>query len=110
MLWYRILYLIEVSVGLIGCSYFLLTWWRNVSNKWSLAAIDAGGWVILLLGVFVLLFVNLWVYGLHDPTSTSRGIQALLIYLAVDAIVFVRLLQWRRIRREIRRGQLYGVE
>jgi hypothetical protein len=100
MWWFWVPYMVEAAIALGGSLYFLTTWWGGVSKKWSVQAVDAGGWMVLVALSYGLLWVNVLAYDVPVPTTKSRGVQALLTSAAVDVAVVVRLIQWRRIQKE----------
>ena len=102
VLWFQVPYMVMVGGGFLMSGYFLITWWRGVTNKRSLEAFDAGGWVLLMVLALGLVMVNGLIYGLPEPPSVSRGIQGLVIYTVLDSVLIVRMVVWHRIRRQTR--------
>jgi hypothetical protein len=94
--------------GVLVAAWFLGTWWPRVtsSKRFTLPALDVGGWV----GAFFIIYTVLLIDGLVRPTPSDRLADdiadvtlvrsALLVLLiVVNAALTVRLLHWRRIRR-----------
>lgn len=98
-MWFYIPYLILVVYGFLASGWFLETWVRGV-RKMTLGVADSGGWVVLLFLALGMALVNMMVLGWPKVSSVPRGIQGLFIYSILDLVVTIRVIKWRRIRRE----------
>lgn len=98
-MWFNVPYLLLVVYGFLACGWFLETWLRGV-KKVTIGALDSGGWVILIFLALGMALVNLVMLGWPEIRSVPRGVQGLFIYTILDLVVTVRVVKWRRIRRE----------
>jgi len=105
--WFNVPYLLLVVYGFLACGWFLETWVRGV-RKVTIGALDSGGWVFLIFVALGMALVNMALLGWPDIRSVSRGVQALFIYTILDLVVTVRVVKWRRIRREEKLAEKEG--
>jgi len=91
--------------GLVMGSWFLLTWWPRVPRKtrFSLAALDVGGWVAAFVLMYALVFANVvfWPTDNHDPDIVWTRAMLILFVTVINGAMTVRYLHWHRIRRGV---------
>lgn len=82
------------AVGL-GCGlYFVVTWTRRVSHPMSSAALDASGWVYVMVALLCFGLAVVFTRGL--PDEALRQSNQLFFLLAFDALLVNRCRRWRR--------------
>lgn len=104
MNWYAAASVLLLVCGIAPAVWFGWSWGRRMGGKlWSLDALDAGGWVYGLLAVYAFQAVVYAVAGVPEPTSWWLGAARLSLGVLLDAIIVLRALAWRRLRRNYRR-------
>jgi hypothetical protein len=89
--------------GLAMGVWFLARWWPHVDPKdrFSLAALDVGGWVAAFVVVYAAILVNVvfWPTPNHDPDIVKTRVLLILFTVVINVAMTIRCLHWRRIRR-----------
>ena len=91
----------ELTVGFIAGAWFVLGWWPRVKPKFNLEAFDAGGWAAVATLVFGYVGAGYLFGYLHHPVTitVAQSIARVSIYGLFTAMLVVRLVHWRRLRR-----------
>lgn len=92
---------VVVVAGVLPAGYFV--WTYRPRQRWRLDALDAGGWVAIILVLYLLTAWRLVAGGVREPEEWWDGASSLLVAGLVDVVLWVRVLNWRRIRRDVER-------
>lgn len=90
--------LIVLAAGLVPALYF--TWTFRPARPFSLLNLDAGGWVPVIALLYAWAGVR-YVLGMSTPPDTlAEAVLGLGLGVAIDFLLLVRVIHWRRLRRE----------
>jgi hypothetical protein len=93
-----------ILAGLVPGAWFGWSWGRRMRGRLlTLDALDAGGWVYGLLAVYAFQGFVYLLEGVPEPPSWWLGAARLALGVLLDAIIVLRALAWRRLRRSYRR-------
>lgn len=98
--WYWPALALVIAGGILPAVYFLWTW--RPSKALSSSAIDAGGWVAVVLALYLLAALR-GLFGQYRlPETVLEGVLGLLIGAGIDAVLWLRVIRWRAFRRSAR--------
>lgn len=87
-----------IAGGIVPAVFFLVTW--RPRARFSARQLDAGGWVGVVLALYLLAAFRALAGHYRLPTSAPEAVVALAIGAGIDALLWVRLVRWSRFRRE----------
>ena len=94
---YRVILWAVIIGGLVPGFIYLATF--RPYRRFSVTHIDASGWVPLIMVLYVIAAIDT-ALGINDgPQSWGEAIPGLLLGVAIDAALWLRLVRWHRFRR-----------
>ena len=101
----RLLLVYGLTLGVL----FLASWWPHVDprKRWTLPALDVGGWVAAFVSVYAVILVNVlfWPTPNHQADIVTTRALLIMFLITVDTAITIRMLHWRRIRRSTGDGE-----
>jgi hypothetical protein len=95
--WYWPLLWIVLAGGLIPAAWFTWTW--RPRRRWSPRQLDAGGWVHVILALYLLSAFRLATGQSKLPDSVPEALFGLVIGAGIDVVLWVRVTRWLEFRR-----------
>lgn len=94
---YRIILLVIIIAGLIPGVVYLFTFrpYRNL----TLTHLDSSGWVPLFMILYVIAGMQTVAGVNHPPVEIGSAIPRLLLGIAIDAALWLRLVRWWNFRQ-----------
>lgn len=97
----RTLYLtilwVLIVAGLVPALYFLWSW--RPRRRWSATQLDAGGWVAIIAGLYLLAAFRAATGGYSQPRTIGQEIATFTLGAGIDAVLWLRVIRWRSFRR-----------
>lgn len=97
MSWYWIGLGLVIAGGIAPAAYFLWSW--RPRRRWSARQLDAGGWVVVILALYLLAGFRALTGQYREPRSVLDGAAALAVGVAIDTILWLRVTRWVSFRR-----------
>ncbi len=91
MLW------IVIIGGLIPSLYFVWSW--RPRARFSARQLDAGGWVAVIAALYLLAAVRAALGQYETDVAPDDWFATIVIGLAIDAVLWIRVLRWREFQR-----------
>lgn len=94
---YGILWILILG-GLVPSLWFVYSW--RPAARWSARQLDAGGWVGIIAGLYVLAALRAILGHYREPANLVDGLGTFAIGALIDAILWLRVLRWESFRRD----------
>lgn len=89
-----------IAAGILPAVYFLWTW--RPSRALATSSIDAGGWVAVVLALYLLAALR-GLFGQYRlPDTVLEAVLGLLVGAGIDGVLWLRVIRWRAFRRSAR--------
>ena len=98
MSWYLVGLWVVIVGGVLPAGYFVWTW--RPPRRWSARQLDAGGWVQVVLALYLLAAFRAAFGHYGGSRGVVDGVAALAVGVAIDVVLWLRVLRWRRFRRQ----------
>lgn len=89
--------------GLVPSLYFISTY--RPRRRLAARQLDAGGWVFIIAALYALQTWRLSMGSVAVP-RWPEGLGVLVIGAAIDGLLWLRVLVWRRVRQAVARGEV----
>lgn len=86
--------------GIVPAGYFTWTW--RPARRWHAAELDAGGWVPIILALYLLSALRLVLGHSTEPRDVWGVVTSFVLGGAIDGVLWVRWWRWRTLRRQLR--------
>jgi hypothetical protein len=83
--------------GLLPAGYFLWTW--RPERRWTARQLDAGGWVQVVLALYLLAAFRA-AFGHYRDRAGASAWAALAVGVGIDMVLWLRMVRWRRFRND----------
>lgn len=100
--WYAVTSWALLVVGAGAGGWFTVSWGRRVRHPFTLASLDAGGWVYALLAVYLFQAGVYLTLGVPDPTRWQLGAARITLGVLLDGVLLARAYAWWALRQEYR--------
>jgi hypothetical protein len=92
----------QLTLGLPPAVYFGWTYARSTSHPWSVAAIDAAGWVYGLAAAYMLSLTSLAIDGPPLNPPPVRFAYGVVLWTILTGLLWARAIRWFQIQRTVR--------
>jgi len=103
MSWYAVGLWVVLAGGIVPAGYFTWTW--RPRRRWTGTQLDAGAWVQVVLALYLVSALRGALGGVNEPTSWWTGALSLTLGVAINTVLWVRMLRWRAFKRDHPRAE-----
>lgn len=96
--WYWPALGLVIAGGILPAAYF--TWSWRPQRRWSARQLDAGGWVHVILALYLLAAFRGVAGHYRLPSTVPEAVASLAVGAAIDVVLWIRVLRWVSFRRD----------